>query len=192
MTIDRVSGDGRSMRILRGLNANVSFLGCTSDSAKASLVTHVDGSGHQVWNIVQAQAGQGAYNIVVFRGRPGERRSYLSCTPDGTGVELVDHDDGSGRQRWLFDRIAGPVPDYYAIRASISIAGRRPLYLSCTPDGTRVDLFGADDGSGRQRWQSVGMACCTGMLTWGQSLLRRFTASRTLPGVKFELSLLAL
>lgn len=153
MTIDRVSGDGRSMRILRGLSANVSFLGCTSDSAKANLVTHVDGSGHQVWNIVQAQAGQGAYNIVVFRGRPGERRSYLSCTPDGTGVELVDHDDGSGRQRWLFDRIAGPVPDYYAIRASISIAGRRPLYLSCTPDGTRVDLFGADDGSGRQRWQ---------------------------------------
>ncbi len=84
-------------------------------------------------------------------------RCFLSCTPDGATVDLWNVDDGSGRQQWtlepintgaLFEELAGPT--YHIIVSGGTTNDRR--YLSCTPDGLKVDLWYEDDGSGRQQW----------------------------------------
>jgi hypothetical protein len=149
------------------------------------------------------------YNIQILIGLETDR-SFLSCAPDGR-VDLWDHDDGSGRQRWALealgpsgphrqaaftisplggvpgadirlqgrqdtrivtvgsfwndpshpsDWILQPVPitepdNDYHIRV-VAPGGDAGAYLSCTADGTQVDLWGHDDGSGRQRWQLQG------------------------------------
>jgi hypothetical protein len=42
------------------------------------------------------------------------------------------------------------------IRIKLSYA-TKPMFLSSTADGTKVDLFDTDDGSGRQRWKVITM-----------------------------------
>ncbi len=88
-------------------------------------------------------------NIQVLRGLSTDR-SLLSCSPDGTVVDLWNVDDGSGRQEWNITLVPG-LSDTYNITVSNGVNDRK--YLSCTSDGTRVDLWSKDDGSGRQRWQ---------------------------------------
>jgi hypothetical protein len=94
----------------------------------------------------------GLHNIQILRGLINNR-SLLSCTGDGTKVDLFPQDDKSGRQRWIFEPVEG---DIYNIIVSGGVTSGRK-FLSCTSDGTKVDLFGEDDGSGRQRWQIQGI-----------------------------------
>ncbi|MDR3596397.1 RICIN domain-containing protein [Clostridium sp.] len=89
-------------------------------------------------------------NLQIVRGLDTSR-NLLSCTEDGTVVDLWTGDDGSGRQKWRFTRVNG-YDDVYNIRV-VNGVNCSSSYLSSTPDGTAVDLWPVDDGSGRQRWK---------------------------------------
>ncbi|MDI9308595.1 MAG: hypothetical protein QM535_00150 [Limnohabitans sp.] len=142
----------RNIQVLRGLETNKSLLSCSVDGSKVDLWMEDDGSGRQVWDIVQVKGQpQGIYNIIVSGGTI-DGKKYLSCTADGSKVDLWMEDDNSGRQRWLIDELKSNIPSYFNIKVQGGVTGNRK-YLSCTADGSKVDLWGEDDGSGRQRWQ---------------------------------------
>ena len=146
-----IAGNNRNIQVLRGLTTDRSLLSCTPDGTKVDLLNTDDGSGRQQWNITLVAGYTDIYNIKVSGGNSTDR-VYLSCTPDGTKVDLYKADDGSGRQRWQFVQLSSNIPDYYNIKVVGGVNSGR-VYLSCTPDGTKVDLLNTDDGSGRQRWQ---------------------------------------
>ena len=94
---------------------------------------------------------QDLYNLQVLRGLSGDR-SLLSCTDDGTVVDLWSQDDDSGRQQWeIYPAKTAITPGAYTIEVKGGVTGKRNL-LSCTSDGTVVDLWIEDDESGRQQW----------------------------------------
>jgi len=140
-----------NLQILRGLSSNRSLLSCNGDGSVVDLWSQDDGSGRQVWEISLAPGHVDAYHIIVSKGVSGDRK-YLSCTADGSRVDLWNEDDNSGRQRWQFVQMQGPMCNYYNIKVDAGVTGGR-TFLSCTSDGTHVDLWNQDDGSGRQRWQ---------------------------------------
>ena len=89
------------------------------------------------------------YTLQVLRGL-STGRSLLSCREDGF-VDLWFEDDASGRQRWELTQLPELGRDVFNIKvAGGTLPGER--YLSCARDGSIVDLFEGDDGSGRQRW----------------------------------------
>jgi hypothetical protein len=144
-----------NLQVLRGLTSNRSLLSCTADGTKVDLWPNDDGSGRQEWNFVPV-AGTEYYNIIV-NGGVSTNRTYLSCTSDGTVVDLWSSDDGSGRQRWRVIPVDNSSTcSTYLIRVSEGVSSDR-RDLSCTADGTKVDLWPNDDGSGRQRWQIQGV-----------------------------------
>lgn len=89
-----------------------------------------------------------SHNLQVLRGL-STNQCLLSCTSDGSKVDLFNRDDGSGRQQWSF--VPVPNTSAYNILIGGGVSTDRK-YLSCTSDGTKVDLYNQDDGSGRQRW----------------------------------------
>jgi hypothetical protein len=145
-----------NLQVLRGLSSNRSLLSCQAGGL-VDLWNEDDGSGRQRW-VMNPVAGAPAnvYNFTVYGGtNPGE--VYLSVAADGVGVDLAGSDDGSGRQRWSLVEIEEvysvvDIPSYYQIQP----LSNPTAFLSCTADGTVVDLYGSDDGSGRQRWQVQG------------------------------------
>lgn len=141
-----------NIQALRGLSTNRTLLSGKSDGTLVDLWNEDDLDGRQAW-ILRQVAGTETYNIVV-NGGVSANRLFLSCSMDSTLVDLWSVDDGSGRQRWKLERVAGSgIPEYYNIRtAAIGLPNNRVL-LSCTENGTKVDLWHTDDGSGRQRWQ---------------------------------------
>jgi hypothetical protein len=74
----------------------------------------------------------------------------LSCTSDGSRIDLYWLDDDSGRQKWEFLLLPN---GKYTIRVHAGTGTR--TFLSCAADGSRVDLSDKDDGSGRQQWRLV-------------------------------------
>ena len=92
----------------------------------------------------------------VVRGLTSAR-CFLSCTADGAKVDLWNVDDGSGCQQWILEEIESSLLNTIAglktyriiIRGGVNTNRR---YLSCTPDGLKVDLWHVDDGSDRQHW----------------------------------------
>ncbi|MDJ0837113.1 MAG: hypothetical protein QNK37_11395 [Acidobacteriota bacterium] len=140
----------RNLQVLRGLTGNRSVLSCKADGSIVDLWSEDDGSGRQQWEFKPLE--KDIYNILVNRGLSSNRK-YLSCNSDGTVVDLWNCDDGSGRQRWKLSTAFGaPTPDTFHLFPENGVSGSRK-YLSCTSDGTKVDLWNKDDASGRQRWQ---------------------------------------
>ena len=147
-----IAGNTRNIQVLRGLSSNRSLLSCTPNGTIVDLWSTDDGSGRQRWNITLVDGFDDVYNIKVAEGN-STNRVFLSCTADGTKVDLWNVDDGSGRQRWKIRPLQSTnIPDYFIIKVAGGVEGGR-VYLSCTADGTKVDLWNVDDGSGRQRWQ---------------------------------------
>lgn len=140
-----------NLQILHGLNTNRNLLSCTDDGTVVNLWAGDDKSGRQKWQFTRVEGYDDVYNIRVVDGVYSSRK-YLSATPDGDSVNLWSEDDGSGRQRWKVI----PVKNYsgystYLIEVYDGVwSGRK--YLSCSEDGTIVNLWGEDDGSGRQIW----------------------------------------
>lgn len=91
----------------------------------------------------------GNYSLQVLRGLT-TNRSLLSCTAAGY-VDLFDHDDDSGRQQWKLERIPGLEGNIFNIIVSGG-TDEGKTYLSARADGTLVDLYYEDDGTGHQRW----------------------------------------
>lgn len=88
------------------------------------------------------------YNIQVdFRGT-NAGKIFLSCTKDGSIVDLYDKDDASGRQRWVLEDIGNGI---YHIKIADGTDPSKD-FLSCTAAG-KVDLHSHDDRSGRQKWK---------------------------------------
>ncbi|MEA2941972.1 MAG: hypothetical protein QOD09_2501 [Bradyrhizobium sp.] len=140
-----------NLQILRGLSSNRSLLSCTPEG-KVDLWSVDDGSGRQAWNFVNIKGSQEEFNIIVSGGT-NQGETYLSCTQDGGVVDLWSSDDGSGRQRWRFLPVDGSqICNYFNIVVVGGVNSGR-VFLSCNQDGTVVDLWSQDDGSGRQRWQ---------------------------------------
>jgi outer membrane protein assembly factor BamB len=134
------------------LNTNNSLLSCTADGQTVDLFPADDGSGRQEWEVVLLPGRTDVYNIIVSGGVTTDKK-FLSCRSDGTKVDLWNVDDGSGRQQWVFLPVKGSgICSYFNIKVNGGVDNGR-VYLSCTGDGTRVDLWNMDDGSGRQRWQ---------------------------------------
>ncbi|HEY9697856.1 MAG TPA: CAP domain-containing protein [Trichocoleus sp.] len=125
----------------------------------------------------------GFYNLKIARGVTTPR-VLLSCTSDGTKVDLYHTDDGSGRQQWLFEDIGN---GKYRIRVAGGISNSR-RYLSCTSDGTKVDLYHTDDNSGRQQWlfEDIGNGKRRIRVAGGISNSRRYL-SCTSDGTKVDL-----
>lgn len=144
-----------NLQVLRGLSTNRSLLSCQA-TGLVDLWNQDDFSGRQRWVTTQVQ-GQPA-NVFTFTvyGGTNQGKTYLSVAGDNQTVDLEAADDGSGRQRWALIPVDSvsvgiEIPSYYLLAPQ----SRQGLYLSCTADGTRVDLWD-DDGSGRQRWQMQG------------------------------------
>lgn len=143
-------GGSYNLQILRGLSSSNSLLSCGADGS-VQLWYQVDQTGRQVWSISLVPGHMDVYYIKVSNGSGAPQ--FLSCTQDGSAVDLWNVDDGSGRQRWQIVPVQGSnICSYYNIRNDTGITGDRKL-LSCTPDGSTVDLWSQDDKSGRQRWQ---------------------------------------
>ncbi|KAJ1547519.1 hypothetical protein HK405_005641, partial [Cladochytrium tenue] len=90
------------------------------------------------------------YKITVG-GRSG-CNNILSVASCGSNlVDLYSTDDGSGRQHFTFTAVSGKTNVY-----NVNVAGGRSgcnTYLSSASCGSNlVDLYGVDDGSGRQQW----------------------------------------
>lgn len=79
----------------------------------------------------------------------------MSAAADGRKVSLAASDDGSGRQRWMVSAVpvaSGPIPRYKYQTMLPAGTFREMKYLSTSADGSVVDLYNKDDGSGRQNW----------------------------------------
>lgn len=124
-------------------NGPQDMLSSRSDGRAVELREDID-SGLQRWRFEQTSPG--TYRITCAGNLP-EGRSFLSCTPDGSVVDVWFGDDDSGRQKWTLS----PNPHgSFTIMASGGVGERK--YLSCNEDGSPINLATADDGSGRQRW----------------------------------------
>ncbi len=139
-----------NVQIVRGFTTSRCLLS-SNGVAKVDLWSKDDDSNKQVWEFMPI-IGTPYFNIRLLFA---SARRFLSCTSDGYLVDTYDKDDGSGRQRWIVEPVPNsPTPDTFLIRVSGGTTGTPPrVFLSCTADGTKVDLYPRDDGSGRQRWQ---------------------------------------
>jgi hypothetical protein len=119
----------------------------SSGPAGNDLFSVDDGSGRQQWRLLPYPPADGTkYTIQVSVNAPQLGGHYLGYPDDdGRAVALSGAVDGLQRQRWTFEMVAKGV---YRIKP----AGRLS-YLSCKADGSVVDLFDSDDGSGRQHWK---------------------------------------
>jgi len=82
------------------------FLSCTGDGLVVDTYDKDDGSGRQRW-VVEPVPNSPTPDTFLIRisGGVTTNRKLLSCTPDGAKVDLYDHDDGSGRQRWQLQEV---------------------------------------------------------------------------------------
>jgi len=152
-----ISGIDRTLKVLEGLSSDRCFLSTNEEGTVVDLWSEKHESGRQSWRLERIDGEENVYNITINRGVDGDKRLFLSTTGDGEVVELWIEDDGSGRQRWVLEPVpSSDVPNYYTIRAFGGMDGGGRVYLSCVEDGTKVDLWFEDDGSGRQRWQVSG------------------------------------
>lgn len=147
-------GQYYNLQVLRGLSSARSLLSCRPDGSVVDLWNTDDDSGRQQWVLTEIGGGD-LYTIAVRTGT-AQGKSYLGVA-SATSVGLFPSDDGSGNQRWVLTPLASvcdclPIPSYYQIKPAAGSTG----FLSCRADGSLVDLWNVDDGSGRQRWQLQG------------------------------------
>ena len=131
------------------------LLSC-SEGGGVDLWSHNDLTGRQFWHFQKTEKGGkgNVYNILVSGGT-NQDETFLSTYSNGS-VELFSHDDDSGRQQWeLVIAEADPEAEISdKVAYNIKVFGGTDFgknYLSCSPSG-RVDLWGEDDNSGRQKW----------------------------------------
>lgn len=87
--------------------------------------------------------------VVVAKRQPGSR-SVLSCAMAKGLVDLFTEDDGSGRQRWRFDRESGR---RFRISISRGLVVPAAKYLTADPRTGRVYLDVPSPGAGKnQLW----------------------------------------
>lgn len=137
------------LKILGGVSAGGYLLSSSADFTPTALhlASTDDGSPRQRWKLVPVAGGPGdVFNITFVPDDQG--LTYLTWAEDG--VMFSDSDSGTGEQRWQF--IPTNDASYLIKAAPVSAEDAPDLFLSCSADGSRVDMFSRDDLSGRQRW----------------------------------------
>lgn len=127
------------IRVKQGVSGDRKYLSVTADGTKVDLFTRDDGSGRQRWHVVDA-ATKGTVFIIISGGVSGSRK-FLQCT-GGSGIALGE--TATAGSQWTITERDGS--------ATITCAILGAPHLSTNHDGTVVDAFQSDDGSGRQRW----------------------------------------
>lgn len=146
-----------TIQILQGLTSDRSFLSCRPDGT-VDLWNEDDGSGRQRWVLTelgpQGRHGEMTYLISVYAGVTSTGAIYLAWGANGqVGLQAPVYGPG-GWGQWAVEPVSAddPPPSDFHIQPFFD----RSQFLSCRSDGTLVDLWGEDDGSGRQRWQLQG------------------------------------
>eukprot|EP00930_Biecheleria_cincta_P063003 TRINITY_DN4847_c0_g1_i2.p1 TRINITY_DN4847_c0_g1~~TRINITY_DN4847_c0_g1_i2.p1 ORF type:complete len:1357 (-),score=236.44 TRINITY_DN4847_c0_g1_i2:54-4124(-) len=158
------------LQVTGGVVGSRNCLSTTSTGAKVDLQANINddgGSCRQRWLIVRGHDSSW-YNIRIFsefEEFEESSRVFLSTTKYGSRIGLQKNDDGSGLQRWVISKggadalkratMGGATSSWFHIKVADGVTGKR-VYLSATPDGSRLDLQPSDDGSGRQRWEIPG------------------------------------
>jgi len=123
--------------------------------------------------------------INIQKGVRGNRR-FLSTTSNGGKVDLWT--SVGIRQKWNLVK-AGK--GYYHIMLSFGVEGRGlrldNSYLSVTPNGQKVDVYGKDDASGRQRWKIIKKSGYFNIMINGGVSGKRKYLSTTTSGNKVDL-----
>lgn len=104
--------------------------------------------------------GEDVYLIAVVKKDASCPNRYLGASArcETTSVFMDSSDDGSGRQRWFGRRDAGSNTIVFEnVSRSQNCKGGASI-LSVDDDGSVVDLWSIDDGSGRQKWQTIASA----------------------------------
>jgi len=94
------------------------------------------------------------YLISVYAGVASADAISLAWDDSGTVGLQAPHYGPGGWGQWVVEPVeadAPPPSDFH-----IKTYGNPSLFLSCSADGSVVDLWDGDDGSGRQRWQMQG------------------------------------
>lgn len=151
-TTTNTAQNGVQLAVPYGVNNNKNLLSCKNDGTVVDLWNVDDQSGRQRWQFTRVNGENDVYNIRVFNG-VNSNRTYLSSNYDGSKVDLWSEDDGSGRQRWRVRAVGhSATSNTYLIQVYNGVSSNKK-YLSCSEDGSKVDLWSEDDGSGRQRWE---------------------------------------
>lgn len=138
-----------------GISNTKQYLSVNSAGSKADLYYFDDGSGRQQWHL---EDRGGFWWLLIDKG-VYSGKDHLSVNGDGSWVDLWYFDDVSGRQRWLISDAAGNDDAYCNIKIYGGVSGTK-RFLTAKSDGSLVDLWHSDDGSGRHRWrfQEIGKA----------------------------------
>lgn len=111
-----------------------------------------DGSGRQRWKIELFKFSSPIYNLgvecakVIFETQGGNLWKYLSSDLESKLYLWYNYTDYTGKQNFYMCN-HGSYWNILQIKAN-----KKGTYLSTNNDGTIVDLYDQDDGSGRQRW----------------------------------------
>ncbi|KAF8209961.1 hypothetical protein K438DRAFT_1753570 [Mycena galopus ATCC 62051] len=135
---------------MKFISVSLAALSLSFAGILTAFVAQIDtSSGRQHWNFVPVH-GTNAFNIIVAGGRDGCNLYLSTASCPSNLVDLFDHDDGSGRQRWTLLSEGSPF--------NIVVFGGRSgcndflSVASCATGTNLVDMFGSDDGSGRQEF----------------------------------------
>jgi hypothetical protein len=138
------------LKILKGVSGDRYLLsaGTDSDFEAFFLASTDDGSGRQRWKLVPVAGGPSDTFNILGVGRDG---GPVYITWADNMVMFADVEDGTDGPRWQFI----PTEDSSFLIKAVPVPGVSSVdhpYMSCSADGTRVDMYSQDDGSGRQRW----------------------------------------
>lgn len=94
---------------------------------------------------------EGKYKVRVLGGVL-EQREILTKLSNNTNVDLQRSQE-KYQQEWEFRLSSGQDGSYNILTTDPNMSKQK--FLSVVPDGSKVDLWDKDDGSGRQRWTIV-------------------------------------
>lgn len=148
--LERVTGDVYSLAITQGVPNDKRYLSASSSGRSTALGATVGAL--QKWRVLRHV--DGSYTISLSRPLDS-RRQFLGVDESGQAL-LFASDEGTGRQRWYLDSTADAGTEWSAHAALIVSAAANLTkggIMSVPPSGDVVDLFNANDGSGRQLWR---------------------------------------
>jgi hypothetical protein len=143
-----------TLEVLRGLTTGNDLLSCNS-GGQVDLWFERDASGRQVWSFESAGLDSGFFRIRVKGGVNAPDSVYL--TGQGPGAVILAPESNAIHQQWSLEAVDIPDrPNTYNLINRICEAGDSE-FMSCVPDGSYIDRWNVDDGSGRQQWQLQGL-----------------------------------
>lgn len=147
--VQDVSGLVR-IQIAGGVTDNRKYLSSASDGAMLDLWSADTSSQRQRW-FIRPIPGSNYYSIKVLGGVTPDDRIFLSSSTDGSTIDLWGA--STGCQHWGITPVSGFAGEFHIRSEPTCISGALAGgFLSAHIDGSAVNVYSQDDGSGRQRW----------------------------------------